>query len=447
MLKQINNFFVLSSLLIFLLLIGKFEFVPIFIFNVFALISFYFIINWFYNTNSTYSASKLGTVILIYSLFSVAILNAISYYFRGNYFVFSEVDASTYNMQAHAMASKPISESIKYFYSNGGNTEDLGAPLIISTIYRIVESNLMLNFFYILCNVFTAIALFRIGKRFMSIKYAFLSSLTFSISSYVIWFQASGLKETVLVMLIVLFYDQYYKYLSQRRILNIIFSATYLLALLLFRPAIMFFLIGSVIITFFLTRRKTFAQTFFILLLFILFIATSTYIQIISNKFLPGGDTSAMIESKEASGMVAGGSLPFSYSINFISQFAGPLPSIAIKDKMVLSIFSIGLIYRVLISLAFWIGAYYAYKRKVVVAYPLILFIIMEMASLFFILEGLELRKSLSHLPFVFLISFYFFDLLRRNNVLSYRVKKRLHSLVTFSLYFFFAVIIFWNFR
>lgn len=447
MLKTINTRYLIFGLLLFLIYTSAIEddFIPIHVFNIFSLVIFYFTINsQLSEPESVLTRNRLGFIVFFYSLFFVSAFNLISNIYNQNFFVFSEADALTYHYQSLIMASKSFTYGIRYwlgYYS----TEDLGAVLIISTLYRIIESNLFLNFFYILLGVITAFGIFSISKNLMSVKYAFLCALTYSISSFVLWFHASGLKESFMVMLVVFFFDQYYKYINKPGIRRLVYAGVFLTPLMLFRPAVLFLCLGAVLISFFLRRKLNLSSFVAILLLLSAIVFSSSYIKHTSERFVPGG-VKQMIRNKTASTMVKG-SLRFRYSVNIMAAAIGPLPTLLPNKKTMLSFYSVGLIYRVFISLTLWFGIYYAYKKRVTDVYPLILFALMEMASLVFILEGLELRKSLPHFPAVFIVSFWFLDTYNSTTIIKSQSKLRLKKVINLSIIFFFFLIMLWNKR
>jgi len=147
---------------------------------------------------------------------------------------------------------------------------------------------------------------------------------------------------------------------------------------------------------------------------------------------------------KESEGMVKG-SLLFTYSVNILAQLIGPLPSVNSNMRPLLSFYSAGLIYRVIIAIPFWIGVYYLWKHKISILFPLLIFVLFEMSSLALILEGLELRKSLPHLPFVYIISFWFLDKFDLRLALINRQKVK--NLINIFILIAFGIIIYWNFR
>jgi hypothetical protein len=395
--------------------------------------------------SSYYQSRNLVSIVSLYSLIFVVILNGISYYYNQNFFVFSESDATLYHIESLKMANESFSIGVKHFLNNW-SLEDLGAVLVISTLYQIVASNLIVNLFYLLSGVLASLFIFRIGRKFMSRKYAFIAALAYSASSFVLWFHASGLKESALIFLIILFYDQYYEFITRKRVLNIVLMSFSLLSIVLFRPAITFLILGSIFTSLLLSRRKSLGIVILITFFLILFFFTSGYLEIILNKFIGTGGVASMLENKEASGMVIM-SLPITIATNVLATLFGPFPTIIPGSKMVLSFYSVGLIFRVLLSVLFWIGVYYAYKRKVYIIFPLIFFVIFEGFSLSFILEGLELRKSLPHFFAIFLVSFWFLDFFNRKYALPFKSKIKLISIVKFSSILFFLLMLLWNFK
>lgn len=390
-----------------------------------------------------FTKKKLGILIFCYSLFMVFCYNLISYFYTGNLYVFSEADAMMYHREAAAMAEMPFVRSIDYYLSRH-DSEDLGIVIVLSTLYNIVDSKVLLSILYVFVAVITANSIFSIAGRFMSVKYAFLCSAVYCMSSYVIWYHSSGLKESLLVMLITLFYSNYYRVLFDRKVTSVWWLVLVPCLLLLFRPVLALFCLLSLGVGVILKRKLGVPQ---VLLLLVGVLAGLYFMEKIvssTDKFLLGG-TESMLEIKELSGMVKG-SVGFTYFVNTLSSMFGPFPTL-VSSKVHLSFYAPGLIFKVFVSVAFWFGIIHIIKMRLSAAYPLAVFILLEMISLTYILEALELRKSIPHFPLVYIIAFIFiykFDrrqLLTLNNHLFYRKSFQVISLVLCGL------IIYWNFR
>src|SRR5690625_3857223 len=380
MFRRLNiSYFIIGSLLFFSFIPWvEGEYVPLYIVNLSSFILYFLVLNYTPNLK-VYRVRYLASIVLLYSASLVAIFNMLSFSYEGNFFVFSETDAILYHDFAQEMNTMSWSYSIDYFLRYY-RFDDLGMVLILSTVYSIVESNLLFNAFNIITGVITAIGIFRISRYLMAEKYAFICAISFSISSYFMWFHASGLKESIMVMLVVLFFDQFYTYTYSNKRKNIISASIFALALILFRPALMFFCLGAVGLGGLLQQKASFKKIVTSLVVIIIVIASFSYLEATFERFLKGGDMRSVLASKEATGMIKG-SIPFSYGVNILAQLIGPLPTV-IPGSDYLSFYSSGLIYRVLLAFPFWLGVYLAFRYKVRSAYPLIIFVLMEMISL-----------------------------------------------------------------
>lgn len=383
-------------------------------------------------------------IIFVFSLLIVSVYNYTSFLYNDNFFVFSEGDSATYHFHALKMSSKTFENAIAYYLSLY-SLEDIGMVLISSTLYRFIASNLILNLFYIFTGLITALGIYRISSNFMSIKYAFICAVTYALSSFVLWFHASGLKESFLCMLIVLFFDRYYQYVQNRLVLHLMSSSLFLLILLFFRPALIFFCIGAVALGIILKKRKGLTGAFLIIIVFIAFMSLSSLFQSTYNRFLPGGDLDQMLMGRDS---MIKGSIQFTYAVNLLAQLIGPLPTISPDTKEILSFYSAGLIYKVLLSVMFWFGVFYVFKFKAEMLYPLIFFAFFEMGSLLMIIEGLELRKSIPHFAMIYIIAFWFmdqFDL--KKCFVKLKIRQRLQTIFSLSAACIFILILTWNIR
>jgi hypothetical protein len=449
MLKRLNHTYLLTAGLLYFIFWFATDsyYLPVYVVHIFNFLTYFFILNHISKKPMNESTLQLNLIVwvFIFSTALVAVNNITSFSYRGNFFVFSEADAQSYHYQSLSMAAKSFTDAVTYYLSFK-KLEDLGAVLIVSTLYRLIGSNLIVNFFYIVVGLITALGIYRIASRFMSLRYSFVCSVSYALSSFVLWFHSTGLKESFMSMLIVLFFERYYLYLENRRIQHIVYMAVFVSALLLFRPTLIFFCIGGIGLGVLLQRKKGLLGVLLIVLIFISFIGLYPVFESQYNRFLMGGDVERVLEVKES--MITG-SVQFTYAVNLMAQAIGPLPTILPVDKKVLlSFFSAGLIYKVLLSFFFWIGIYYVFKFKEDRLYPLIFFVFFEMVSLLIILEGLELRKSLPHFSMVYIIAFWFMD---KFDHAAYFKNKRLNQKIRivfgFSSVLVFAMIWFWNVR
>ena len=449
MLKVILNRYLLFGLLLNLVLILSLniDYIYIYIFNIFSLLIYYFVLNSQLSKPSTYYQSKnLIFNVSLYSIIFVILFNVISYFYNQNFFVFSEADAVSYHLYALDMSKDSLQAGIARYFFYGNAFDDLGAVLFITILYKIVASNLFVNLIYLFSGVLASFYMFRIGRKFMSHKYAFIAAFAYSVSSFVLWFHASGLKESILIFFVILTYDQYYEFIAKKKIINIVLLSSSLILLLLFRPAISFLILMSMFFSFFVYKRKSLGLILLIPLSSIFIFFTYSYVELLFQNFV-GNDLNSLLERKESEGMIII-SLPMTIATNILASLIGPIPTIIPNSlKTILSFYSIGLILKVLFSIVSWIGVYFAFKRRFFKLYPLIFFLIFEAISLSFILEGLELRKSLPHFFIFYLIAFWFLDYLNKEDSFLLVTKKKVVKLAKFSFFISFILMIIWNLR
>ncbi len=415
---------------------------PIFFYH-FTVLVFYGLLMYYYSTITKSSIFSTFNLLLIVGLFSGLIIftnNLISYIYSGNFFVFSEGDASTYDYYG-ALANKSEA-SFKYVFSKWPY-EDWGAIYLVSLMYKIEQSNLILNIFYWILGLFTATYLFRLASRFMSLKYAFLCSLAFSLSSYFQWFNSSGLKESMMVFLIIFAYHNYYKFYINKKFIFLIYFAISVFLLVFFRPVISVFIVLSIASGVIFGQKMSASKIAFIAIIIIIFIAGSAFLIEQRDKYITFNNTDELIAMKESEGMIKG-TPTFTFMVNAIASLLGPFTTVNPDVKIILSFYTSGLIFKSLFSFAFFYGIFLVIKSRYKDMYPIIIFPLLEIISLVMLFEALELRKSLPHFPFIYIIAFY-----ALNQIINYSKlrKKRINTINAVFVFMIFILTVYWNFR
>ncbi len=441
MLKSINQAYLLVSVILYFILSPKIsgEYILINLFVMLSVITYFTVLYTNIDINlKSYTKTYLSTEVFLYSLLFVAMENSISYFYSNNFFMFSMSDAVTYHKSTIEILNKPLLEAIDQYLTHMG-FDDLGMILVLYPIYHIYPSNITLNIFYLLVTVITTVGIFELAKNFMSDKYAFLASLSYSLSSFVLLFNATGLKESFMIMLVVLSFKYYYS-LNKKLSSSIAFLST-IISLLFFRPALAVMIIGVIGLSSILSNKGSIGKKIFAFLIFLFLIAMSNSILAEIESYTTGGmDT--LVEARD----MKGSSVSFAYIVHILSQAIGPIPTLISSEKILTMFYAPGLIYRILLAFPFWLAIFYIYKTRDYKLYPLVFFVLMEMSSLAFILDGLELRKSMPHIPFVFVIAFWFLDKYD-NRVLRIKKRKRFNQFFKFSMFIFVLLIFYWNFR
>ncbi len=446
MLNTLNKTYLLISLFLYIILMPKIsgDYLLINFVSILSIISYYSILYINSNINiKNYKKTYLSVEVFIYSLFFISTYNFMSYFYSGDFFVFNKADALFYHEHTIQMLDMPIGKAIDHYLGYMG-TDDLGMILILYPLYNIVESNLILNFLYLFVGVLTALGIFNISKQVMTRKYAFLTSLSYSLSSFVLYFHSIGLKESFMVMLVVLSFSFYYRFMKSKNMINLIIALIFISSLLLFRPVVSVLIITAIGLGSLVSKKGGIGIKIISILIVIFLIFNGNFILTAIDRYMAGG-FEMLIYAKGAEGMIIG-SLPFTYAVNVLAQIIGPLPTLISSEKIILTFYGPGLIYRVLLAFPFWLGIIYIYKTKSYKVYPLMIFVLMEMSALAFLLEGLELRKALPHMPIVFIIAFWFLDQYD-NKFIVFKRKKRFKYFFKISIFLLSMIILYWNFK
>ncbi len=383
----------------------------------------------------------------IISLIFVALNNIVSYHYNGDFFVFSKLDAKFYHKVA--MELNRSTGSIRHTLDRMGfdyiKFEDYGQIVSVSLIYKIWSSNLMLNLYYIVLSIYGSKYLYLLALNFMHRKYAYFASIIFYTSSFIIFYNSTGLKEPQMIFLIILAFYHFYRFLIFGRKRSILLSLFCVLLLLFFRPAISFFIVLSCLIGYMYIKKTSKKLIVLTISIFVFFSLNFSIVEQQQKRYLRD-NYSELVESNEAAGMIRGG-LAFTYFVNTLSSLIGHFPTINLeKIQPVKNICSSGLSTKVILSIFYLMGLYLIFKHKVYELLPLALFILMESASLIFIFEALELRKSIPHYPFIYLIIFWVINHFEKP--ISSKLKLKMNPVY---LYFYIfsnlLLVIYWNVR
>ena len=442
----INRVYLISIIFLFLIFSLKIsgDFIYINLFAIFSSIV-YFLMLKLNMSMPIKSYSNRVMVIFIYTLLAIFIQNFISYFYTDNYFMFSDSDAMLYHREASKMVNMPSLSSAIDYYLKGMGTDDLGMVLVLYPLYHIIKSNLILNFLYIFVNLITAFSIFRIAKIFISEKYAFLSSVAYSLSSFVLLFNSTGLKESFMVMLTILAFDFYYRFIESKNIIYLLIMLLFLEAIMFFRPAISVIIIASIGVSAFFSKQTGVTIKAIALIIFLIIVAVAGNSIAAEIDDYTAGGIDGLIYARTIQGSIIGG-LPFTYAVNVLSQSIGPIPTIISSKKVLTMFYTSGLIYRVLLSFPFWLGIIYIYKEKIYKLYPLTIFVIMEMLALIFLIDGLELRKAMPHMPVVYILAFWFLDRYD-NGIIKIKKSNRFRRFFYTSMFILIFLIFYWNIR
>lgn len=407
MLYNINRLYLLIGIMLYTLLIGYwsgnvFNYAHYNILNILTFCSFIFTI-W-NNTNkpeSYYSEYKIVAIVFLYSIVFVSLYMMMSDYYTDNTFIFSEADARNYERTSFAIKDMSFLEAIRYIViARGWTYEDWGAPMFMGFILKLIPSKLFLNFVYVGLNTLGALFLFRIGKFIMSVQYAFLATLAYAISSYSVFFMGVFLKEQIMVFLVITSLYLLYEYWENKHMYFLVLGGVLSSLLFFFRPAITVFVwISYAVMMMSGTKSNVVKLSFIIVGIGVLGLTYSAMMQS-AERF---DDASKYVNStfSEATKIVV-----------YLGGLVGPFPAIFQTQEIITykPLFGSGLLYKFLLFFPFWKGFVYCLKSRSLEVLPLFSFVVVEILSLYFVLDTLELRKSMPHVPLFILAAFWYMD-------------------------------------
>lgn len=410
---------------------------PVLITNLFVA-AFFFVTLLLQIETAKFDKKKMVLVISLYSIIVVFIYNFMFYYSSGSFFEFNAVDSYTYHDYAISLKRLDFYERIKTIQMGFGrlNFDDLGFPFYLSIVYEIIESNILVNFLNVILVVTTAYLLFKISNTILSVKAAYLSSLIYSLSSYTVYFEASGLKEILMNFIIVTSFFGFYKFIFVKNKLWLVFAFLSSLSLLFFRIPLVLFLFGSFGSYYlFITQKKISNYILMIIVLvsgYYLYDTTEIYLQRYLTTYAD------IVYYKVSASSFQGLPAQLVTIISFIVGFIGPFPTlIPFNNSENISFYASGLLLKVFISIPFLLGMLFIVKHKVSVLMPIVIFCFIEIASISFLWESFEVRKVFPHFPFIFIIAVYYLE-----NMRSIKVK----NMMNFSFLAFFTAIFVWNY-
>lgn len=353
----------------------------------------------------TYSETSLFYTILIYSTLLGLIFMGLSYYYDGDSFLFSKVDALCYYEESIMAADMGLTKGIKYLI-NRYPYDDWGAMVFDTCLMSIIPNKLFLNSIYLCTGAISSIWLFRMGKYFMPKAYAYMATLAYGTSSYMAFFHCSYLKESIFVFMVIGTLYHYNNFINRESRSSFFIAISFIILILFFRPAVSAFLIFATA-TFYIYTRVNYAKTFILVLILLgIFMLSISELTHIIRGNTAGGNLDAILRSTNNSNY----SYSFNYFMSFIGSIAGPFPALFIASNgnpSWLQFYGAGLLYKLFLVCPFWFGIYYIIQKRNILFMPITLFVLTELIATACVCASMELRKVIIHVPFMYLIAFY----------------------------------------
>jgi hypothetical protein len=423
------------------------DFFYVHLYHFLSIILLFFVYNRLTFKFEGFSLSNLLLNVSIISLIWIIADNIISYHYRGNFWVFNEADSIEYDKAASALLKSNLS-FVEVLRSVGlGNLDFSDYGMIVYTYlnYVIIESNLMVNFSFWVIGILNAKLMYEIGLFSMDRRNAFFCALLFTTSTFMGWFNSSGLKESFMIFLVVLAFRNYYYYLYKGKLLkNVLFILIPIFLLFFFRPIVSIFFLFSIFATYVLNSSASLFRRTSIVIIGLIFVFGFNFIIVQEFNRYTGGSFDNMIEGLYAEEMVVGGNLFFNYAVQIISAVFGVFPSINPEFRLLLSFFYPSLLLKILLGFFFIHGTYRAIKKKHIIMLPIVIFCYTEIVALATTLEVLELRKNMPHFMMYYFIMFFSISTLDDESIKN---RKLISSFNWYYSLIAFALILYWNSR
>jgi hypothetical protein len=410
-------------------------------FNFFYGIFYFIIIRLLYiiserKINNPYSILYITA---FFSIISVLAYKFLSIELRNNLFVFSDADASSYNLYGLKYANN-LYAITEWRY------DDWGVLFVLGLLYKITPSPMMLSVFYILLGTLTVYYLFKLCRFFISSNYCFILCAVFYLSSYLQWYNSSLLKESIMVFLTIYLFYHLYKFIIAGSKYSLTAIAFGLILMLFFRPAVSFIFLFSAFL-FYVSNVKSFSLKilFLVISLPIGYYFLSTSVLEESQRYLPYESVNDFFAAKENQNTVRG-SVAFTYLTHTISGLLGPIPQFYPKEIVYNNFFASGLLIRLLLSAYALLAMYKIITQKIIILYPVVLFCLIELFSLVFMFEALELRKAMPHIVFNYFLAFWYLFNIEETKLFN-KPYWLFHKGYMMTAAITFLLVIFWNFR
>ena len=389
-----------------------------------------------------YNTGNLGISVFIYGFLILSVFLYVSFMYEGDTFLFNKVDAKTYEYGSMLMANMPFDAAFNYL-SRQYQFDDWGAFIVMSSVLSIIPDKLFLNFFYLIIGTITAVTIFKMCTRIMLRKYAYMSAISYCISSFAVSFYGFFLKETFFIFLVVGSMYFFMKYVTRGNFLNFILAIIVSLFIVFFRPAVVLFLWISFASYFLFGARVRIPKVFKLLIIVVIAAQFAVSAMEMASSYSMGGEFLEQAATRENER--SGSSGIFMFLVVGIGTLLGPFPTLIATESNspITVLYAPGLLYKLFLALPFWMAVIYSIREKIYKILPLIVFVIIESLHLILIQQGLELRKGLPHVFAFYIVAFWYLSQIEEGKIKG----KLYHKLFPYSCILIALIILGWNMR
>lgn len=351
-----------------------------------------------------YTYGRLASTVFIYSIIFVGMYLEMSYFYTGDTFYWDFTDPYAY----YGMDVKFIDNEVPFLEQPawlerdwGWGPSDWGASMTQTLFLKIIPSRYFLFFIQTTVGAAGAAMMFGIGRKIMRIDYAYMAALTYSISSFSIFYYASFRKEIFMVLIVIASFWSFFEYVSSRNKGFLWLCGFITVIMFFFRPAVAGLMLMG-IASYFIGKRINKNNAPYIIILLIMVIGLS--FSVIVSKLSSFSDDLAKNENYVDT-------TTFGIVVSSVGVMIGPFPQLLQLGQVNMSqlpLYGPGLLLKYILFLAFWNGFVESLKKQEVNVFPLFFFTILEMLALAVMNDGLELRKAMPHICTFYIAAFWF---------------------------------------
>ena len=351
-----------------------------------------------------YSYGRLALTVFFYSLIFVFLYLDLSYYYTGNTFYWDYTDPYAYARMDQKIVDNEIAffDMPDYIYENNNwEFDDWGASMAQTLFLNLIQSRYFLFVSQTFVGSVGAMLMFSLGKKIMQIDYAYMAALSYSISSYSIYYYSSYRKEIFMVFIVIVSFWCFYQYLSGRSKAFLILTAMSVTAMFFFRPALVFLMVAGMFSYFIMGIWNKGYKLPMIFVTLVVLGGSFTFLYSAANSFSNDLANSENYVDTSTFGII----------VSTIGVLIGPFPQLlqlGVIKMSQLPLYGPGLLLKFILFLAFWNGFWICLKNKDATVLPLYVFTILEMLALAVVNDGLELRKAMPHISTFHIAAFWF---------------------------------------
>lgn len=383
-----------------------------------------------------YSELTLFVTVLTYSILLGTVLMSLSQYFDGDTFMFSKNDAMLYFKGSMRAYDVGFIENVKRIMRIK-SFDDWGSYTYDSFLMSLIPSKFFLNFSYMVTGAISSVLLFRIGRHYMPVSYAFVGAMAYGTASFLIMLHCTFLKESLFVFFVVCVMYNLCQGMHQESNYAYPLALFFLGILFFFRPAVAMFIIMSFGLYIAVKQHGSALSLFFYVAAAVGLVVSIKYMMDIADRYTSSYDVKAAESGNDKA--YSGG---FNLFVNIFGGFFGPFPTLYTKHEVpsAIQFYGAGLTYRLFMIFPFLGGLYLIFKNKVLELLPVTIFILVEMLATGMVAASLELRKVMPHIPFTYIVSFYGLSQWQKSKILQ-RIPYALICSVAIGIMFLWNVI------